>query len=366
MKKNKALLINFGGLGDQILFLPAIESLRRYFKDEELFFMTEQRSLQLGELIGLIGKNPSEKNIIQFDYKNGNKNNSYFKNLVKKVQKAYEFVKILRAGNYDYVFSTGRDKMLGIILFLSGIKNRFYIDKSLRYLGPVKTKRLEEGYIAELLHECTRSFAGGSFEEHQAALSTKFKAFADSCSQGKGTSSYASPAKKMIGIHPGVSKLAIDKNLAKEWSAERWAQLIKQLIETGHKVTLFGGPDEEDLNHEIVKYIELNFKQQLENEFKAKFFDLSRKTKNIRELASYFTQTDLIICLDSFAMHLAYSLNKKTIALFNRFSKYSKPEKLIPPEKLESQEVSVIINNTNQDNGSKADWDLDTIMKAIS
>src|SRR5699024_2428418 len=45
-------------------------------------------------------------------------------------------------------------------------------------------------------------------------------------------------------IHPGVSKMSIQKGMIKTISAEIWAETVDLLIEKGKHVILAGGPDD--------------------------------------------------------------------------------------------------------------------------
>ena len=52
--KKKILFINFGGLGDEILFLPTIISMKKEFPDSEITLALEPRSKGVLSLTNII------------------------------------------------------------------------------------------------------------------------------------------------------------------------------------------------------------------------------------------------------------------------------------------------------------------------
>ena len=50
----KILFINFGGLGDEILFLPTIESVKKEFPDSHITLALEERSKRITQLTDVI------------------------------------------------------------------------------------------------------------------------------------------------------------------------------------------------------------------------------------------------------------------------------------------------------------------------
>jgi len=53
-KKTKILLINFGGVGDEILFLPTIKSVKNSFPNASITLAVEPRSKSIKDLTDLI------------------------------------------------------------------------------------------------------------------------------------------------------------------------------------------------------------------------------------------------------------------------------------------------------------------------
>ena len=108
MKNVKNILaINFGGIGDEIFFLPTLISLKKEFPNSNITLALESRSKGIKSLTNVID------NLIFADIKTKNK----YIEIIKLIIKA-------RLGKYDLVVASGSSKFISIILFLTGIKYR--------------------------------------------------------------------------------------------------------------------------------------------------------------------------------------------------------------------------------------------------
>ena len=141
----KVLAINFGGIGDEVLFLPTLERIKELAPDCELTLLVEPRSKSVMEVTNLIDK------IITFDIK-------------KKPLTPFDLITLtmlLRKGGYDMVISSGSSPMVAMLLFLSGIKLRVGYDAG----SPVKSllthpvKLLRDQYAADMYHDLTKGMA---------------------------------------------------------------------------------------------------------------------------------------------------------------------------------------------------------------
>ena len=101
------LAINFGGIGDEIFFLPTLISLKKQFPKAKITLALEPRSRGITDLSNVIDE------IIPVDVKGRNKYSEMFKLLIKA-----------RKGHFDLVVSSGGNKLISILLFIMGIKVR--------------------------------------------------------------------------------------------------------------------------------------------------------------------------------------------------------------------------------------------------
>jgi len=98
----KLLAINFGGIGDEILFLPTIKTIREAHPDWHITLLLEPRSKGVSELTDVFDE------VLTFDIK---KRPLLSSDLI-------ELLGILREGGYDRVISSGSSPLVSMLLFL--------------------------------------------------------------------------------------------------------------------------------------------------------------------------------------------------------------------------------------------------------
>lgn len=296
-KKTKILLINFGGLGDQILFFPAIKSIKSAYPDSHIVFVTEPRSGSAQKLTDLIDET------IICDIKSGSSINKY-KNIIKFLLKVWQ-------RRFDIVVSSGGSQQVSVLLFLTGIKKRIGYDSGqlskilLTKAVPLKQKQ----YAGNMYHDLAKALspeASPKFPEIEVPEEIINK---------QRELIRGNADKKVIVIHPGVSKLSIQKNILKFWYVKNWTELIKKLLTTGeYRVILTGGPDDQEVSSAL--------QEELGDIQHENFVDLTNKTANIIELAAIIKLADLIVCVDSAPMHIGVGVKTPTVALFGPTDEY--------------------------------------------
>ncbi len=279
----RILLINFGGIGDEILFLPTIISLKKEFPQAHITLALEPRSRGIADLTGKID------DVILVDLKRGNK---YFE-LLKLVMRAW-------AGRYDMVVSSGANKLIPILLAGMGIKKRYGYDSGAlsQKLLTVAVPLNKNQYAAAMYHDLIAPIT-----EHRTAL-PEFDV------------ERLPIVENSVLIHPGVSKISVEKNMIKTITPDVWADVVRGLAAAGKKVRLVGGPDDEEC---ISRIVELCADVDFEN--------LYGTTKNLKELAQLISSAEKFICSDSAPLHVAVALGVKTYAIFGP----TDDKKLIPP-----------------------------------
>lgn len=292
----KILLINFGGIGDEILFLPVIQVLRKEYPSSKITLCLEGRSKSFVNLTDLLD------DYFCIDIKTKNKYIEMFKLYIKAL-----------TGNYDLVVSSGSNPLISILLFFTGIKNRIgystnQISKKL-LTHPVSLNKNQ--YASKMYFDLIKPIINSEFELPCINVESEIK------------------NENSVLIHPGVSKISIMKNIVKTISPEKWAELIKLLLDNGKKVYLAGGPDDEECINKIRK--------ELKNLNSDNFIDMYGKTKNIIDLAKLIKISEVLICSDSAPMHIGVATNTKTIAIFGPTDE----KKLLP----ESDKFYAITNN---------------------
>ena len=284
-KPKKILAINFGGIGDEIFFLPTLISLKKEFPDSKLTLALEPRSKSVKDLTDIIDE------LILVDPKGSKK---YFE-MLKLLIKA-------RQGKFDIVISSGGNKLISILLFLTGIKIRCgyntgkLSEKLLTHPMPLNKNQ----YACAMYHDIIRGITQHNTELPQINIERR-EQIANS-----------------VLIHPGVSKLSVQKGCIKTITPDVWAQVIDLLVAEGKKVMLIGGPDDKECIESILNNVRT---QNFEN--------LYGTTKNLKELAELISSADKFLCSDSAPLHVAVALGVKTYVIFGP----TDPNTLIPKSK---------------------------------
>lgn len=294
-KINKILAINFGGIGDEIFFLPALISLKKEFPEAKITLALEPRSKSVKDLNDVID------DLFLIDVKGKNK---YFE-LLKLVFKA-------RAGGFDMVVSSGGNKLISLLLWMTGIKTRYGYD----------TGALSEKLLTKAVPLNKNQYACDMYHDLVTPI-TDYKTFLPEIN--------VEPQEKIknsVLIHPGVSKMSVNKGMIKTIPAKTWAEVIDILIDKGKQVILAGGPDDA----ECIETIRSSVKNK-------NFEDYYGRTKSLKDLAELIAKAEKFICSDSAPLHVAVALKTRTYAIFGP----TDDKKLIPQSEL----VTAIKANDN-------------------
>lgn len=298
----KIAFINFGGIGDEILFSPVIEAVKQALPHAHITLFLEDRSQAVRDLM------PHVDTVIALDIQKQSRLKAFF-----------QLWNLLRNKYFDAVISSGSNPKIPVLLWLSGIPIRVGFgtgktsQKFLTVEGYLAPKESRTGYAADMYFTLASSFLSWLLKEdyvapqrvlpHLKPLSPEDMEWAqEKLEQGK----LESGGRKIL-IHPGVSAISIQKNILKSWPAAFWAQLAQQLTSEGYQVFLVGGPDDK----EAVEAIRKLLPSQLPG-----FTDLYGQTRNLKQLAALICASDLLLGVDSSPMHIAVGYQKPTIAMF--------------------------------------------------
>lgn len=355
------LTINFGGIGDEVLFLPTLATIKQLLPESKLTLLVEPRSRSIEQVTDLIDE------IITFDIK-------------KQPLTPFDMAALLmliRKGRYDLVISSGSSPMVAMLLYLSGIPIRvgYYTSKLFKRLltHPVKLKRNQ--YAADMYHDLTRGLA--NFLRLKANARVQIGSDTITKSTPRVTLKAASQAAmgemlkeeharldarrneagikddrpiKTVLIHPGTSRMAVSKGIIKHWPSKCWLQLIERLSEQRDlpvqtRVILAGGPDDKEVIQDLLKELSMrvsapernNDSRTTESHTIAtittggaplNLIDANGKTKSLADLAALIDLADVMVCVDSAPMHVGVGLDKPMVALFGP----TDPQKLIPDQ----------------------------------
>lgn len=272
MDMKNILAINFGGIGDEIFFLPTLISLKKAFPNSKITLALEPRSKSVKDLTDIID------DLILIDVKGKNK----YAQMLKLLWQA-------RQGKFDLVASSGGNKLISILLFLTGIKERCGYDTGAlsRILLTHPMKLNKNQYACKMYHDLIREVTDINTELPEVNVERKEK------------------IQNSVLIHPGVSKLSVQKGCIKTVPAETWAKTIDLLVAEGKKVILVGGPDDKECIETILSTVRT---QNFEN--------LYGTTKSLKDLAVLISSAEKFLCSDSAPLHVAVALHTKTYVIF--------------------------------------------------
>lgn len=276
------LAINFGGIGDEIFFLPTLISLKKEFPNAKITLALEPRSKSVKDLTDVID------DLFLIDVKGKNK----YTELLK-------LVFLARKNHFDMVFSSGGNKLISILLTLMGIKKRYGYDtgKLSKVLLTKAVPLNKNQYACAMYHDLITPITDYKTELPEINVSAQEK------------------IPNSVLIHPGVSKMSVQKGMIKTISAETWAETVDLLLEKGKHVILAGGPDD----NEVIETIRNKTKNK-------NFEDFYGKTKSLKDLAVLIGKAEQFICSDSAPLHVAVAMKTKTYVIFGP----TDDKKLIP------------------------------------
>lgn len=290
MQTKKILFINFGGLGDEILFLPTILSVKEQFPNSEITLALEERSRGIVRLTNVIDKT------LFANIKCG------FPLLGKRLGRVLTLFKLLIKiwhGRYDLVISSGSNKFISLFLFMTFIKEKYgYNTGKLSQILLTKAVDLNKNqYAVDMYHDLVKYIT--NIRTELPILSIQKKPI----------------ISNTILIHPGVSKISVQKGMIKTIQPDEWAKVVEKLADSGKRVLLAGGPDDKECIETIQKLVPPE-----------KYENLFGQTKNLEELAELISSTEKFLCSDSAPLHIAVALRTRTYVIFGS----TDDKKLIP------------------------------------
>jgi putative inorganic carbon (HCO3(-)) transporter len=315
----RIVCVNFGGIGDEILFAPVIEALKQELPDASLTLILEKRSQSVVDL--LTGVDES----IGLDIQG-----------LSPLQRFWRMRQALTAQSYDLVIASGGHPLIAVLLASTGIKyrvgfeNRTLTQALLTVAAPLAPKLLRTDYAAKMYFSLADAFLNWlqfGYQAPEAILPHLKPPGLEDLLWAKGLLRVEDPRRKIL-IHPGVSTISVQKNILKGWPSTSWAELIRLLAQAGHQVYLVGGPDDMDIVTDIRKLLPRSL---------ANFQDLFGQTANLKQLAALIQASDLLVSVDSSPMHIAVGYGKAVVAMFGPTDEKT----LLPTEDARFQAVVV-------------------------
>lgn len=307
----KILVIALSGIGDALMFTPALKLLRTNLPDSEIDALVMYKGAK-----EIFETNANLNKVIHFNFLE----EGSFKSLIFLLQ--------LRK-KYDASISVypSNRKEYNLISFLIGARKRtgvVYLRKNKSNLGFLnKLRVLENDTVHNVLTniQLCEALVGKKFKEEpplEYQIPQKEREAAEKYLNDFGVSDN----ELVIGFHPGCATL---KNHDKRrWEPEKFAELGKKLIEThSARILIFGGPEEKELKDQISSLIKSD---------KVSIISVESLTKS----TAIMKRCNLFITNDSSQMHIAAALGLKVVAIIGPTN-----QNYIHPWKTEHQIVSL-------------------------
>jgi len=307
----KILIIALSGIGDALMFTPALRILRKNIPEAEIDALVMYRGAQ-----EIYSSNPNLNKVIHFNF------------LEEGAFKSFKFLFQLRK-KYDAsinVYPSNR-REYNLINYTIGAKKRagmVYLRKNKSNFGffnNVKILENDETHNVQANIKLCEALIGKKFTEEpplefpipENEIVSGNKFFNDAG---------VSADELVIGFHPGCATLK--NHIKRRWEPEKFAELGKQLIKDhSARILIFGGPEEKELKDKIFSLIGLN-KVNLVN------------SESLTQSASIMKRCNMFVTNDSSQMHIAAALGLKVVAIIGPTNR-----NYIYPWKTEHQIVSL-------------------------
>lgn len=286
----KILIIALSGIGDALMFTPALKLLKDKNPDAQVDAMVMFKGAA-----EIFENNPYLSKIHLFDFLNEGTARS-LKYLLKLRRKYDVSINVYPSNRKEYnliSYLIGAKKRVGVNYKRSDVQN-------FGYLNNVRIREDDKTHNVITNIKMCEALLGDSFEENplmEMYLNDNDKEFADKYFQETGIES----DEVVVGFHPGCATLK--NHVKRRWEPEKFSVLGKSLIDNYNaKILIFGGSDEDELKEEILNRIN-----------SAKAFVV--KTNSISQSAAIMKRCDVFVTNDSSQMHIASALQLKIVAI---------------------------------------------------
>lgn len=270
-----------GGVDDQILFFPTLDSLRKKYPDAELNVVVRPTSKSAYRVCKSVDE------VLTFDYRDRN-SPADWANLLG----------VLRDRYHDAAIMVGQGWGMGLLLWLAGIPVRvgYAGGGASLFLTDAVTLKTDQ-YFADTYHDLLSSFGiNGASPELSISVPKSDLDWAEAEQKRLGISSY-------VLIYGGGGSLVGDKSAGEQYSIEHWQAIVRDFQQRQPDLPIVVIQDTED--QKFVPAL-LNACAGLK----------VTKPASIGQLAAMIAGANLMLCINSIPMHLAVALQVYTLALF--------------------------------------------------
>jgi heptosyltransferase-2 len=286
----KILILALSGIGDALMFTPALKLLRENLYDSSLDALVMFKGVK-----DIFERNKNIDNVLYFDFIHEGAARS-FSYLIKLRHKYDVTINVYPSNRREY----------NIFSFLIGAKKRAavrYLRRDFRSLGFLNNLTFRENDNLHNVEENIKLAEEiiGKASGKKPQLEFYFNADDSNYAKEYFKRINISDEHMVVGFHPGC---AIFKNhIKRRWEPEKFAELGEKLIkENKAKILIFGGPDETELKNRIAEKINSTEVYVVEPE-------------NLGQTAAIMKRCNLFITNDSSLMHVASALQLNVVVI---------------------------------------------------
>lgn len=289
----KILVIDFGQLGDVVLSLPALRSIRARFPKAHITIAVGNPG---AEVINLSGYGDDTIVVDRVALRDGFKPLSLFR--------VFELVKDVRRRKFDFVIDLHSLSETNLLGFLSGAPKRLYSrrhGRSLEYLAnfhprPPAEKESSERHLVDRYLDVLIPLGVKSANRVPQLKTRKADDLVVDRIFGKAKVAMGTP---LVGLFPGAG------HPGRRWPLEKFAELADYLMRNDDlRVLVFAGPEEQTLVSEMRTI------------FPPHTLILDNLT--ITELAAALARLAVFVSNDTGPMHIAVAVGTSVVALLDR------------------------------------------------
>lgn len=280
---NKIAVWNTAFLGDAILTLPLLQSLRLAYPDSSIDYYVR------GGLSGLFKEHPAIDNVYEFDKRGWQKSLLAMAAYGKEIKRRGYDIWLSPHPSMRSAWLAGQSGAPVRVGYTKPWYNQLFYSKTVERLFP---ERHEVERILQLAHGIgltefstwPRVVLGTDVRERADEYFARLK------------------VKPVLGVHPGSVWAT------KHWPAKYFAEICRRALERGASVMLFAGPSERHIVQEIRDAL-----GDLADS--PGFVDTSNKLSLV-ELAAWLAKLDCYLGNDSGPLHLTWVQHVPTVAVF--------------------------------------------------
>ncbi len=283
----KILIFKTGAIGDVLMTTPFVRQLRKQFPKSQIVYYVGTYSASVLE------GNKNINRIERFDQ------NMFFR---KNIFKVLSLRNKIKKEKFDAAFILDKHWIFGLFMKLCNIPTRIGFNRNRE--GKYHTDSIiyqqaqhEIIYYLSLL-EAISIKPDTKDTQLDLTVPKKDLSFADSFfRKNKLTGKVIGMLLGGGGENPGES------GAIRKFQTEKYIELIQRLS-NNHKIILIGGPNDRQLNEDVIRFI------------KNKNVINSAGAANIKQSAAIMKRCAVIVTHDSGPMHIASAVNKKIVSLF--------------------------------------------------